>query len=259
MRLGLVVISLVAATTVFVMRLLSVPDPPGMGGSAEVAGPVPWVVLEVGADRRSLTIIPLADRSECGFPWGEVAKVPNPTIQLRASIRRQGCGAESLVAMTPTPVTVPVPGPKGVAGQRVDGPRFRGAATTEYVLQARAWQGRAAYPNVQGLRVALAAQILEANGATFEAEIVGPVTETAYVWQQWPAPGTTIKRGEPQRPPSSSNASSLPALKRALLLTSDPKSNDQRDRDYSFSCRQAKRLTAEERQRYVRLVPASCD
>lgn len=236
-------VAIVATTTT---RPLSSPSDPNE--SSEVAGPVHWVLLGVGRDGRSVVVLPSGESGGCNYSWA-TAKLPNPTIQIRASIRRRNCAIETMDSQEAEPVTVPIPGLGFVlAGHPIDGPLYDGVAPARELRWASQspLSGRFSVPAVEGLQLDVARQILRRLGA--RVEVAGPTGDRAWVRTQWPAPGT----------PLATSARSAGPIGPTLLLTHAPK-GDRLPGDRSLTCAQASEyLSAAERWNLRRTLPAAC-
>lgn len=166
----------------------------GPNGVAEVRGPVPWVLLGAGLDGKSVVVLPLESTGGCKYGWA-TAKIPSPTIQIRASLRRRNCRVEQMDLGPPTVVTVPIPGPIPLHGQRIGGPEYQGVGDRNQLIRATRTAMAVTLPSVEGLRLDVARQILRRLGAA-EVEVAGPSGEGAFVRTQWPPPGTRIASTE---------------------------------------------------------------
>ena len=227
---------------------------PGPNGSTEVRGPVPWKLLGVGADGKSVIVLPLESTGGCRYGWA-TAKIPSPTIQIRASLRRKNCESETADLRSASPITVPIPGPEAwINGRRIDGPKYEGVGTREQILSASGPGHRVAVPNVEGLRLDVARQILQRIGA--DVETAGPTGETASVQLQWPAPGTPIDVIRDRSDPTL-RAGPIPD---SLLLTSSSRPEDRKVDDERLTCATVRRhrIPDDDLEVFGRLVPRAC-
>lgn len=153
------------------------------GGSPSMATVTGWRLLSSGVDGKSVVVLPSGFLTNCRWHHGEALRRADGSFEVAVSIRdRADCPEHSDAMRPPSALTVALPTSTQLAGQRIVGDRYEGTA---------AWPAKAdrRYVSVEGLRLSVARQILQANGVRGTAvTIVGPDGQRSFVERQVPYP-----------------------------------------------------------------------